>query len=312
MRTTLITILVALGLAAAGAYLSMFIVKQHQQALVLEFGKPKRIVDSAGLHWKLPVVETVEYFDKRILDLDTTQQELFSSDQNKLIVDSFARYRIIDPLRYYQTVRNELGVRSRVGPILDSSLRRVLGSASFADAVRDRRAQLMNLIQKQVNAEAKDFGIEVVDVRTKRVDLPPQNSASVYERMKTDRQREAAEFRARGEEAARRIRAEADRQVAVMKAEAERDARRLKGEGDAERARISNEAFNQDPEFYQFLRSMEAYETALRRGDTRMVISPESPTFRDFFRFFSESITPAAKASGVTGTVTPNIALPQQ
>src|SRR5690606_11359392 len=165
----------------------------------------------------------------------------------------------------------------------------------------------------------RNFGIEVVDVRTKRVDLPPQNSASIYERMKTDRQREAAEFRARGEEAARRIRAEADRQAAVMKAEAERDARRLRGEGDAERARISNEAFSQDPEFYQFLRSLEAYETALRRGDTRLVISPDSTTFRDFFRYFSESITETAKVPGVTtgstgttGTTAPNSALPQR
>lgn len=313
MRTTMMAVLVALGIAAVGAYLSIFIVQQHQQALVLEFGKPKRIVDEAGLHWKLPVVETVEYFDKRILDLDTTPQELFSSDQNKLIVDSFARYRIVNPLRYYQTVRNEIGVRSRVGPILDSSLRRVLGSATFADAVRDRRQGLMNQIQQQVNTEARNFGIEIVDVRIKRVDLPPQNSASIYERMKTDRQREAAEFRAQGEEQSRRIRAEADRQVAVMKAEAERDARRLRGEGDAERARISNEAFSKDPEFYQFLRSMEAYETALRRGDTRLVISPESNTFRDFFRYFSESITTEAKVPGVkTGTAAPNIALPQQ
>lgn len=319
MRRLMMVILVALGIGAVGVYLSAFIVQQYQQALVLEFGKPKRIVDQAGLHWKLPIVETVEFFDKRILDLDTTPQELFSSDQNKLIVDSFARYRIVDPLRYYQTVRNDLGVRSRVGPILDSALRRVLGSASFADAVRDRGAELMNLIQQQVNHEAQNFGIEVVDVRTKRVDLPPQNSASIYERMKTDRQREAAEFRARGEEAARRIRAEADRQVAVMKAEAERDARRLRGEGDAERARISNEAFSQDPEFYQFLRSMEAYETALRRGDTRLVISPDSATFRDFFRYFSESITETARvpsvttgSTGTTGTTAPNIALPQR
>jgi len=313
MRASLTALLVALGLAAVGVYLSAFVVRQHQQALVLEFGKPKRIVDVAGLHWKLPIVETVEYFDKRILDLDTTPQELFSSDQNKLIVDSFARYRIVDPLKYYQTVRNELGVKSRVGPILDSSLRRVLGSASFADAVRDRRPQLMNLIQQQVNNEARNFGIEIVDVRTKRVDLPPQNSASIYERMKTDRQREAAEFRARGEEESRRIRAEADRQVTVMRAEADRDARRLRGEGDAERARISNEAFSKDPEFYQFLRSMEAYETALRRGDTRLVISPDSATFRDFFRYFSESITPPANTQQVpTGTTIPSIALPKQ
>ena len=311
MRKLMIAILVAIGLAATVAYLSMFIVQQHQQALVLEFGKPKRIIDQSGLHWKLPVVETVEYFDKRILDLDTESQELFSSDQNKLIVDSFARYRIIDPLRFYQTLRNEMGVRSRMGPILDSSLRRVLGSATFAEAVRDNRQGLMNQIQKQLNTEASGFGIEVVDVRIKRADLPPQNSASVYERMKTDRQREAAEFRAQGEEQSRRIRAEADRQVTVMRAEADRDARRLTGEGDAERARISNEAFNQDPEFYQFLRSMEAYEKALQGKDTRLVISPNSQTFRDFFRYFSESITPPAKAPAVpTGTTIPSAALP--
>lgn len=313
MRKLMMAILVVLGLAAAGAYLSMFVVHQNQQALVLEFGKPKRIIDDAGLHWKLPVVETVEYFDKRILDLDTTPQELFSSDQNRLIVDSFARYRIVDALRFYQTVRNDVGVRSRVGPILDSSLRRVLGSATFADAVRDRRQALMSLILQQVNNEARNFGIQVVDVRIKRADLPPQNSASIYERMKTDRQREAAEFRARGEEESRRIRAEADRQVTVMRAEADSDARRMRGEGDAERARISNEAFSKDPEFYQFLRSMEAYETALRRGDTRLVISPESATFRDFFRYFSESVTPPGKnPTTPTGTTVPSIALPKQ
>ncbi len=304
MRAFAMAVLVALGLAAAAAYFSMFIVHQNEQALVLEFGKPKRIIDQAGLHWKIPVVETVEYFDKRILDLETTPQELFSSDQNKLIVDSFARYRIVDALKYYQTVRNDIGVRTRVGPILDSSLRRVLGSATFADAVRDRREQLMRQILQQVNTEARNFGIEVVDVRIKRADLPPQNSASIYERMKTDRQREAAEFRAQGEEQSRRIRAEADRQITVMRAEADRDARRMRGEGDAERARISNSAFSQDPEFYQFLRSMEAYETALKRGDTRMVISPDSENFRDFFRYFSDSVNTRAAA--------PTVASPKQ
>ncbi len=309
MRALAMAVLIALGLGAAAAYFSMFIVHQNQQALVVEFGKPKRIIDQAGLNWKIPVVETVEYFDKRILDLETTPQELFSSDQNKLIVDSFARYRIIDPLKFYQTVRNDVGVKSRVGPILDSSLRRVLGAATFADAVRDRREALMRQILSQVNTEARNFGIEVVDVRIKRADLPPQNSASIYERMKTDRQREAAEFRAQGEEQSRRIRAEADRQITVMRAEADRDARRLRGDGDAERARISNEAFGQDPEFYQFLRSMEAYETALNRGETRMVISPDSENFRDFFRYFSESVkTPSQSAS----TAAPTIASPRQ
>ena len=291
MRAFLTAIVVALGGAALAAYFSMFIVHQNEKAMVLEFGKPKRIIDQAGLHWKIPVVESVEYVDKRILDLDTPSQEVFSSDQNRLIVDSFARYRIIDPLLYYQTIRNELGVRTRVGSILESSLRRVLGAATFADAVRDRREALMELIQQQVNAEARSFGIEVVDVRLKRVDLPPQNSASIYERMKTDRQREAAELRAIGEERSRRIKADADRQATVLRAEAERDGRRLRGEGDAEKTRITNEAFTKDPEFYQFLRSMEAYETALKRGDTRLVISPDSEKFRDFFRYFSDTVT---------------------
>jgi membrane protease subunit HflC len=291
MRGFLTAVLIAIGAAALTAYFAMFIVHQNEQVMVLRFGEPKRIIEAAGLHWKIPVAETVEYFDKRILDLDTPSQELFSSDQNKLIVDSFARYRIIDPLRYYQTIRNDRGVRSRVGPILDSSLRRVLGSATFAEAVRDKREQLMELIQQQVNAEANNFGIAIVDVRIKRVDLPPQNSASIYERMKTDRQREAAELRAVGEERARRIRADADRQATVLRAEAERDGRRLRGDGDAEKTRITNQAFNRDPEFYQFLRSMEAYETALKRGDTRLVISPDSDKFRDFFRYFSDTIT---------------------
>jgi membrane protease subunit HflC len=308
MRSILVALLVALGIAVVGTYFALFIVHQNEQALVLEFGKPKRIIDQAGLNWKVPVVESVEYFDKRILDLDTTPQELFSSDQNKLIVDSFARYRIVDPLKYYQTVRSVTGVRSRVGAILEGSLRRVLGSATLAEAVRDKRDSLMALIKQQVNNEAKNFGIEIVDVRIKRVDLPQQNAASIYERMKTDRQREAAEFRAQGEEQSRRIRAEADRQVTVMKAEAERDARRIKGEGDAEKTRITNEAFSKDPEFYQFLRSMEAYETSLKRGDTRLIISPESETFRDFFKYFSEhSATPGANTSAIKAPAAPTV-----
>lgn len=288
MRNLLVAIVVALGIAAMAASFSLFIVHQNEQALVLEFGKPKRIIDQAGLQWKIPVVETVEYFDKRILDLDTQPQEVFTSDQNRLIVDSFARYRIVDPLKYYQTVRNVQGVRSRVGDLLDSSLRRVLGSATLSEAVRDKRDALMQQIKQQVNTQAASFGIVIVDVRTKRADLPPQNSASIYQRMKTDREREAAEYRAQGEEQSRRIRGEADRQVTVLKAEAERDARRTRGEGDAERTRITNEAFSKDPEFYQFLRSMEAYETSMKRGDTRLVISPESPQFHEFFRYLSD------------------------
>jgi membrane protease subunit HflC len=295
MRNLIVAILAALGAAALASSLALFIVHQNEQALVLEFGKPKRVIDKAGLQWKLPLVETVEYFDKRILDLDTQPQEVFTSDQNRLIVDSFARYRIVDPLKYYQTLRNVQGVRSRVGDLLDSSLRRVLGAATLTDAVRDKRDALMQQIKNQVNDQAINFGIEIVDVRTKRADLPQQNSASIYQRMKTDREREAAEFRAQGEEQSRRIRGDADRQVTVLKAEAERDARRTRGEGDAERTRITNEAFGKDPEFYQFLRSMEAYEAALKKGDTRLVISPDSPQFKDFFRYLADPGVPTKK-----------------
>lgn len=296
MRNFLASIFALLLIAAVAASFSLFIVHQNEQALVLEFGKPKRIIDKAGLQWKIPMVETVEFFDKRILDLDTAPQEVFTSDQNRLIVDSFARYRIVDPLKYYQTVRNTAGVRSRVGDLLESSLRRVLGAASLTEAVRDKRDALMQQIKRQVNTQAADFGIEIIDVRTKRADLPPQNSAAVYQRMETDRQREAAEYRAQGEEQSRRIRGEADRQVTVLKAEAERDARRTRGDGDAERTRITNEAFTKNPEFYQFLRSMEAYETSLKKGDTRLVISPESPQFRDFFRYLADPTGPAIQA----------------
>ena len=290
MRIFLISVLMLLVLAAFAAYASLFIVHQNEQALVLEFGKPKRVIDTAGLQWKIPLLENVEFFDKRILDLDTAAQEVFTSDQNRLIVDSFARYRITNPLMYYQTVRNVSGVRTRVGDLLDSSLRRVFGAATLTEAVRDKRDALMQQIKQQVNTQATSFGIEIVDVRTKRADLPQQNSASIYQRMKTDREREAAEYRAQGEEQSRRIRGDADRQVTVVKAEAERDARRTRGEGDAERTRITNEAFTKDPEFYQFLRSMEAYETALKKGDTRLVISPDSPQFKDFFRYFSDPV----------------------
>lgn len=295
MRAFFTALLAALGIGALAASFAFFIVHQNEQALVLNFGKPVRMIDKAGLHTKWPVFETVEYFDKRILDLDTRPTEIFSSDQNRLIVDSFARYKIIDPLKYYQTVRNERGAKSRIEDILDGSLRRVMGSATLTDAVRDKRDNLMGQIKSQVNIQAATFGIEIVDVRIKRADLPKQNEASIYERMKTDRQSEAAEFRAQGQEIKQRIEADADRQVTVLRAEANRDARRLRGEGDAERTRITNEAFTKDPEFYQFLRSMEAYEQALKRGDTRMVISPDSDKFKDFFKYLGDSSSPAQR-----------------
>lgn len=277
------TIVVILGAVAAVAYFAFFIVHQNEQAIVLEFGKPVRIINEPGLYWKIPVVQTVDYFDKRILDLDTASQEVTASDQKRIVVDAFARYRITDPLLFYQTVRDERMVRSRLGPIVESALRRVLGGSTFQEVVRDNREALMKRIAQQVNDEGKEFGLEVVDVRIKRADLPEQNSKNIFDRMRAERQREAAEFRAEGVGAANRIRASADREVTIIKGDATRDAERIRGEGDAERNRIFAEAFSRDPDFFSFYRSMQAYEAGIRSGDTRMLLSPDS----DFFKYFS-------------------------
>jgi membrane protease subunit HflC len=252
-------------------------------ALVLEFGKPTRTIMEPGLNWKVPIVQTVDYFDKRILDLDTEQQEVIAADQKRLVVDAFARYRIINPLLFYQSFPNEEVARSRLNSVVDASLRRVLGTASFSDVVRDKRDDLMQRIAKQVNGEAKDFGIEIVDVRIKRADLPEANSQAIYGRMKTERERQAAEIRAEGSEASKRIKAEADRKVTVLIADANSQAEITRGEGDAERNRIYADAFGKDPDFFIFYRSMQAYEEGLKSNDTRMVLSPDS----DFFRYFN-------------------------
>ncbi len=290
MRAFLLFLIVLLGAAAAAVYASAFIVHQNEQALVLEFGKPKRVVSHPGLHWKLPLVETVDIFDKRILDIDTQTQEVTASDQKRLIVDAFARYKIVDPLKFYQTLRYEGAVRSRLGPIVESALRRALGAATFQDVVRDRREELMKQIAANVNQEGRDFGLEIVDVRIKRADLPEQNQKSVFDRMRAERQREAAEFRAQGTGEASRIKATADREVTVIKAEATRKGEELRGQGEAERNRIFAQAFERDPDFFAFYRSMQAYEEGLKPGDTRLVISPDG----DFFKYFSnpEGATP--------------------
>jgi modulator of FtsH protease HflC len=284
-RTALTTILIILGIAAVVAYLTLFTVYQTQQAIVLEFGKPKREIKDPGLHYKIPFIQNVEYFDKRILDIDTSSQEVIASDKKRLVVDAFARYRITDPLMFFQSVRDERIANSRIGAVLEASLRRVLGGASFQAVVRDKREALMRTILSQVNKEAAEFGVEIVDVRIKRVDLPEANMQAIYRRMQTERQREAAEWRAEGEGAARRIRATADRQVTVIKADATGESERIRGDGDAERNRIYAEAFNKDPEFFGFYRSMQAYEAALQAGDTRMLLSPDS----EFFKYFNDA-----------------------
>ena len=284
MRAFLALLIIVAGLAVVAIYASAYIVHQNEQALVLRFGEPKRVVTTPGLNWKMPLVDSVEIYDKRILDLDSQPQEVTASDQKRLVVDSFARYRIVDPLKFYQTLRYEEGVRSRLGPIVESALRRVLGAATFQDLVRDKREDLMKRIAAVVNEEGAEFGLEVVDVRIKRADLPEQNSKSVFDRMRAERQREAAEFRAQGTAEANRIRATADREATVIRAEATRKGEELRGGGDAERNRIYAEAYSRDPEFFEFYRSMQAYEHGLKSNDTRLLISPDS----EFFKYFSD------------------------
>jgi membrane protease subunit HflC len=292
-RTALTFSLAVLGLAALVAYLTLFTVSQTQQALVLEFGKPKRVITTPGLQYKIPFIQNVEFFDKRILDVDTTSQEVIASDKKRLVVDAFARYKIVDPLLFFQSLRDESIASSRIGSILEASLRRVLGGASFVSVVRDKRETLMKTIASQVNEEAAPFGVQIVDVRIKRVDLPEANMQAIYRRMQTERQRQAAEFRAEGEGASRRIRGTADREVTVIKADATGESERIRGNGDAEKNRIFAEAFGQDPDFFAFYRSMQAYEGALKSGDTRLLLSPDS----QFFRYLNDAFGKAGTAS---------------
>jgi membrane protease subunit HflC len=298
MRGFLALLIILVGLAAVAVYSSAYIVHQNEQALVLRFGEPKRIVKSPGLNWKVPLVDAVEIYDKRILDLDSQPQEVTASDQKRLVVDSYARYKIVDPLKFYQTLRYEDGVRSRLGPIIDSAMRRVLGASTFQDVVRDKREELMSRIAKQVNKEGNDFGLEVVDVRIKRADLPEQNSKSVFDRMRAERQREAAEFRAQGAAEANRIKATADREATVILAEATRKGEEMRGGGDANRNRIYADAYTRDPEFFEFYRSMQAYENGLKSAGTRLLISPDS----EFFKYFAN---PHGRSPAATTPVQP-------
>ena len=297
-RAVLTVILLLVGIAAVAAYLTLFTVYQTQQALVLEFGKPKRLVTTPGLNYKIPFIQSVSFFDKRLLDLDSAPQEVIASDQKRLVVDAFARWRIVDPLLFYQAVGDERVARSRLGFFLEASLRRVLGAASFEAVVRDERHELMQTITDQVNAQAKTLGITVADVRIKRADLPEANSLAIYRRMQTERQREAAEIRAEGEEASRRIRGTADRQVTVLKANATGESERVRGDGDAEKNSIFAGAFGKDPDFFAFYRSMQAYQGALKSGDTRMLLSPNS----QFFQYFNDA---SGESNGSASSSTP-------
>jgi membrane protease subunit HflC len=280
------------------AYTSLFTVYQTRQAIVVRLGAPVRVITEPGLNVKWPLIDSVISVDKRILDLENPAQEVIASDKKRLVVDAFARYRIVDPLKFYQVAGTVANANSQLATLLNGGLRRVLGEATFIQVVRDQREQLMSRILALVDAEAKNYGINVIDVRIRRADLPEQNSQYVYQRMQTERQREATEIRSQGNQRGQEIRAKADRDVTVLIADATSKGEQTRGEGDSERNRIFAAAYTRDPDFFGFYRSMQAYETGLRPNDTRMLLSPDS----DFFRYFGN---PDAKARDNGGSAPP-------
>ncbi len=279
-RTVIIIFLFLLFLTAYG---SMFVVHQVQQVLVLQFGDPKRIIKEPGLKFKLPLIQNTVDYDKRVLDYDLPVEEIIASDQKRLVVDPFARYKILDPLKFYQTVRNENGIRNRLNSIIIAALRRVVGGVELSSLLTDKRQSIMSDIRNEVNREAQRFGIEVIDVRIRRADLPEANSLAIYDRMKSEREKEAREYRAQGQEASKRIRSIADRDKTVILANASKKGQILKGEGDSQSIKIYANAFKKDPEFFMFYRSMQAYKESLSDESTTMVLSPNS----DFFKYFN-------------------------
>ena len=277
----------ATGAAAVAAALlvltSLYSVHQTQQALVLQFGEPRAVVTDPGLHFKLPW-QSVEYLDRRVLNLDLPEEEVIAQDRKRLVVDAYARWQIIDALRFYQALQSQAVAAVRLQPILGSNVRRILGEQTFATVLSGRRAELMHAIRDGVNAETRNFGINVLDVRIRRADLPAANSAAIYSRMQQERVREANEFRAQGAQISQEIRSRADRDATVIRAEATRQSEITRGEGDAEKNRIFGAAFGRDPDFFAFYRSMKAYEAALGGSNTTVVLSPES----EFFRYFQQ------------------------
>jgi modulator of FtsH protease HflC len=283
IRTIIGVALAAIALVVTNA---AFIVPQTSSALVFRFGRVERPpIKEPGLYFKVPFMDTVTLIDNRVLDNDLRPQEVLASDQKNLVVDAFTRYRITDPLRFFQSVNNVRGANQTLESIVNSRLRSVLAGATTKQIIDTDRARLMDVIQEQVNRETQALGITVVDVRLSRVELPRETSQAVFQRMKTDREREAAEIRAQGSQAAQTTRARADRDVQIIIGEANKRAEEYRGEGDGTRNRVFAEAFGRDPEFFRFYRSMQAYEAGLRQGDTRMILSPNS----DFFRYFGDA-----------------------
>jgi membrane protease subunit HflC len=273
------------GLILFGVFSSFFTVNQTQQALVLQFGEPKRIIQDPGLAFKLPFIQDAVFYESRVLSLiPQDAEEVILADQKRIQIDAYARYRIEDPLLFFQTVRNELGARARLESIIDSSVRRVLGSETLASILTGERENINGSIRDEVNASVDSLGIEIIDVRLRRADYPESTSQNIFNRMKSEREREAKEFRATGDEEAQKIRADAEKTRTVIVAEAKREAQEVRGQGDSNAIRIYAGSFGQDPEFFSFYRSMEAYRKSIGESGTSMVLSPNS----SFFRYFKD------------------------
>ena len=291
MKTSTISIigLVVLGFVALNG---LFIVQQTQQGIVLQFGEPKRTLQDPGLNWKIPFIQNVVFYENRVLSMvSSDSDEVILADQKRLEVDTYARYQIVNPLLFYQTVRNVQGVEQRLDAIVDSSVRRVLGGATLVDILSEKRSDLTTSIREEVNASAESLGLDIIDVRIRRADYPDATSQNIFNRMKSEREREAKEFRATGEEEAQKIRADADKQRTVMVAAARRQSEILRGEGDAKSIQIYADAFGQDKDFFSFYRSMQAYRKTFSEEGTSLVLSPDS----EFFRFFGSKSGAASK-----------------
>ena len=274
----------AIALVVAVWNLALFTVPQWMQAMVVQLGEPVRVVQEPGLYWKIPFIQQVTYFDRRLLDYDAASKDILTIDKQQLSVDNYSRWRIADPLQFYRTVRDERGAQSRLDDIVYSDLRETLGRHTLRDIVSDKRDQLMADVTARSAEKAKVYGIEVVDVRIKRADLPEKNEQTVFGRMRSERERQAKKFRAEGDEEARKIRSESDKQVQILLADATQQGQVIRGEGDANATRIFAEAYGRDPDFYAFQRTLEAYRSALASGTT-VILSPKS----EFFRFLERA-----------------------
>lgn len=281
-RRVLFAVAAVLVVAGIFAMSSLFIVDQTEQALVLQFGQPLRVLRDPGLQVKKPFIQNVIIYDKRLLDFEPPPEEVIASDQKRLIVDTYARYRITNPLLFYQTVASEVTVRARLGALVSGSLRQVIGNVTLSALLSPQRATIMRQIRDAVAGQAKPFGIDVVDVRIRRADLPPQNSEAIFARMRSERQQQAALYRGEGAQAAKTVRANADRERTVILADAQRDAQKVRGDGDAKAIEIYANAYDQDKDFFVFYRSLQAYRDALTGNNTSFVLNPNS----SFFRFF--------------------------